>query len=100
MKQIAAKPKNPSQHTAALRGLAQTKDAEILDDTWRYMMEEVRVGDLYYMVATLGYNPSARRFLVARFKADYERLQKKYEGNYGFQAIVEVCACYSACCEV
>lgn len=90
MKQIAATPKNPSQGTAALRGLAHTWDAEVLEDAWRYMMEDVRVTDLCYMIAAMGYNPRARRFLVERFKADYELLNKKYEGNYGFQDIIEV----------
>lgn len=90
MKQIAAKPKNPSQGIAALRGLAQTCDREVLKDTWRYMMEEVRVTDLHYMIGTLGSNPRGRRFLVDRIKADYVLLNKKYEGNYGFQDIIEV----------
>ncbi|EPS94689.1 hypothetical protein FOMPIDRAFT_101532 [Fomitopsis schrenkii] len=89
VKQIAAKPKNPSQGIAALRGLAQTCDREVLKDTWRYMMEEVRVTDLHYMIGTLGSNPRGRRFLVDRIKADYVLLNKKYEGNYGFQDIIE-----------
>lgn len=88
------KAKNPSQETAALRGLAQTKDAQILKDTWTYMMEEVRVTDLDYLIATLGDNPHARRFVVERFKADYELVSKKYEGNYMFQEVVEVRADY------
>lgn len=55
-------------------------------------MDEVRVTDLYHMMATLGYNPRARRFLVERFKGDYELVNKKYEGNYDFQEVIEVCA--------
>ncbi|TFY57887.1 hypothetical protein EVJ58_g6753 [Rhodofomes roseus] len=90
VKQIALKPKNPATGVAALRGLAQTQDLDIAKDTWEFMMEKVRLQDLYYMFGTLGINPKTRQFLAAQFKADYELLDEKFEGNYSFQVLVEM----------
>ncbi|KAH9921040.1 leucyl aminopeptidase [Fomitopsis serialis] len=90
VKKIALQPKNPATGIAARRALARTQDLDIAKDTWKFMMEDVRTQDLYYMVGTLGVNPSTRRFLAEQFKADYELLDKKFEGNYGFQDIVAI----------
>lgn len=90
VRQIAATPKNPTQGISALRGLAQVKDAELVRATWKYTMEEVRVQNLFYIIAILGANPHSRRFLAEQFKKDYELVSKKYEGNYSFQDIVAV----------
>ncbi|KAI0730373.1 peptidase family M1-domain-containing protein [Fomitopsis betulina] len=91
VRQIAATPKNPTQGISALRGLAQVKDAELVRATWKYTMEEVRVQNLFYIIAILGANPHSRRFLAEQFKKDYELVSKKYEGNYSFQDIVAFC---------
>lgn len=90
VRQIATKPKNPTQGISALRGLAQVKDAELARATWKYMMEEVRVQNMFYVIAIMGINPHARRFLAEQFKKDYQLVSKKYEGNYSFQDVVAV----------
>ena len=90
VRQIATKPKNPTQGISALRGLAQVKDPELARATWKYMMEEVRVQNLFNIIALMGINPHARRFLAEQFKKDYALVSKKYEGNYSFQDVVAV----------
>ena len=90
VQQIARKPKNPTQGISALRGLAQVKDPALLRAMWTYMMEEVRVQNLFYAFALMGVNPHARRFLAEQFKKDYALVSRKYEGNYSFQDVVSV----------
>ncbi|KZT63496.1 hypothetical protein DAEQUDRAFT_747814 [Daedalea quercina L-15889] len=87
MKEIAIKSKDPSTGTVACKGLTAMHDPEIARDTWTYMMEEVRMQDLYDMSEAMGDNPQMRQ-------VDYELVVKKFKGNYmSFQDIVEASFC-------
>jgi aminopeptidase 2 len=90
IKQIHAKPRNPAQGIAAMRSLGASEDPALAQETLEYAMEHARDQDLVYFVSSITNNMKTRRVATNFFKDNYERLYKRFEGNFSLKFIVEV----------
>ncbi|KAJ8489143.1 hypothetical protein ONZ51_g3140 [Trametes cubensis] len=83
VKRIAAKAKTPSQGLAAMRAMGRSKDLNLAEDTFKFIMTEARDQDTFYYAGGLMNNPVTRRFLANKFKENFAAFEKRYAGNFG-----------------
>ncbi|GJE97965.1 ERAP1-like C-terminal domain-containing protein [Phanerochaete sordida] len=89
VKAIIAKAQTPQIGNAAMFALGTTHDKELQEETWSYIMTKARDQDLYIYFRGLQSNPTARRFLADKFKADYDDLCKRTVDNFRMQYLVQ-----------
>ncbi|KAI0637348.1 leucyl aminopeptidase [Trametes polyzona] len=82
VKRVAAKSKNPSQSLSAMRSLGATKDLNLAEETFKFIMTEARDQDTFFYAGGLMRNPATRRFLANKFKENFEAFEKRYASNF------------------
>ncbi|KAI0373350.1 leucyl aminopeptidase [Pilatotrama ljubarskyi] len=90
VKRIAAKAKTPSQGLAAMRSMGASKDLNIAEDTFKFIMTEARDQDTFYYAGGLMRNFVTRRFLANKFKENFAAFEKRYAGNFGLIRWTEI----------
>ncbi|KAI9056855.1 leucyl aminopeptidase [Trametes sanguinea] len=90
VKSIAAKAKNPAQGLAAMRAMGASKDLNLAENTFSFIMNEARDQDTFYYAGGLMRNPVTRRFLANKFKENFAAFQKRYAGNFGLIRWTEI----------
>ncbi|GJE96509.1 aminopeptidase [Phanerochaete sordida] len=80
--------KTPQVKRAAMVALGATRDRDLQEETWSYIMTKARDQDLYSYFAGLQGNPTARHFLAEKFKADYDTLHTRTAHNFRLQHLV------------
>ncbi|KAH9857712.1 leucyl aminopeptidase [Lenzites betulinus] len=82
LKRIATKAKTPSQGLSAMRAMGATKDLNLAESTFTFIMTETRDQDTFYYAGGLMRNPVTRRFLATKFKENFAAFEKRYAGNF------------------
>lgn len=73
-KQIFLKPPTPSARTHAIYALTRTEDEELVHETFKFMMNEVKSQDLMYFFVGFNNNRKTRRQLFTFFKDNYDEV--------------------------
>ncbi|KAI0831781.1 leucyl aminopeptidase [Trametes gibbosa] len=82
IKRIAVKAKTPSQGLSAMRAMGASKDLNLAEDTFKFIMTNARDQDTFYYAGGLMRNPVTRRFLANKFKENFAAFDKRYAGNF------------------
>ncbi|KAI8998978.1 leucyl aminopeptidase [Trametes punicea] len=89
VKRIAVKAKSPSQGISAMRAMGASKDLNLAEDTFKFVMTEARDQDTFYYAGGLMRNFVTRRFLANKFKETFSAFEKRYAGNFGLIRWIE-----------
>ena len=89
-KEVASKPRSPSQAVTSLTALGATKVSALAEETFQYARTEVRDQDIHRCLLGLQRNPRTRRFLAERVKCFFDELEKRYAGTFNFKRFIEV----------
>ncbi|CDO74865.1 hypothetical protein BN946_scf185004.g15 [Trametes cinnabarina] len=90
IKRIAAKAKNPAQGLAAMRSMGASKDLNLAEKTFDFIMNEARDQDTFYYADGLMRNFVTRRFVANMFKEHLAAFQKRYAGHFGLIRWTEI----------
>jgi len=89
VKQLWRKPPTPSTKISALQGLTSSIDLNIMQDTLKFLLEEVPLQDWMYIFSGLGTNRATRRGVTVFFKENYAEILKRFEGNFSLSYIIK-----------
>jgi aminopeptidase 2 len=71
-------PPTPSARTHAIYALTRTQDEELIQETFKFMMKEVKSQDLMYFFVGFNINRKTRRQLFTFFKENYDEARIPY----------------------
>ncbi|KAH9923974.1 ERAP1-like C-terminal domain-containing protein [Epithele typhae] len=83
VKAIANAPKSPSQGLAAMRSMGASKNLAIAAETFRFILDGARDQDSFYYASGLSRNFTTRRWVVEKFKENYDELYRRNSGTFG-----------------
>ncbi|KAG9123895.1 Aminopeptidase 2 mitochondrial [Ceratobasidium sp. 392] len=95
IKKIAENPPTPSAKIAAMLAMTQAQDKSLTEKTLQYMLTSaglsqiVKDQDMMYYFAGLSSNRASRRRIAEFFKENYEKLYKRFEGNFSLSYLVK-----------
>ncbi|CAE6452278.1 unnamed protein product [Rhizoctonia solani] len=86
---IAENPPTPSSKIAAMLAMTYAQDKALIEKTLKYMDTSVKDQDIMYYFAGLSGNRASRRRIAEYFKENYEKLFKRFEGNFSLNYLVK-----------
>ncbi|KAG9104921.1 Aminopeptidase 2 mitochondrial [Ceratobasidium sp. 370] len=89
VKKIAENPPTPSAKIAAMLAMTQAQEKPLTEKTLEYMLTDVKDQDMMYYFAGLASNRASRRRIAEFLKENYERLFKRFEGNFSLNYLVK-----------
>ncbi|EUC67135.1 leucyl aminopeptidase [Rhizoctonia solani AG-3 Rhs1AP] len=89
VKKIAENPPTPSSKIAAMLAMTFAQDDALIEKTLKYMDTSVKDQDIMYYFAGLSGNRASRRRIAEYFKESYEKLYKRFEGNFSLNYLVK-----------
>ncbi|CEL52347.1 hypothetical protein RSOLAG1IB_00887 [Rhizoctonia solani AG-1 IB] len=89
VKKIAENPPTPSSKIAAMLAMTYAQDKTLIEKTLEYMDASVKDQDIMYYFAGLSGNRASRRRIAEYFKENYEKLYKRFEGNFSLNYLVK-----------
>ncbi|KAF7304688.1 Aminopeptidase [Mycena kentingensis (nom. inval.)] len=85
---INENPRTPTARLAAISAMTSTRNAELLEKTFSCIMNKSRDQDFIYFFRGLQSNAYARHKVAEFFKANYDALMKRFEGNFTLKYLV------------
>ncbi|KAF8682603.1 ERAP1-like C-terminal domain [Rhizoctonia solani] len=89
VKKIAENPPTPSSKIAAMLAMTYAQDNSLVEKTLQYMDTSVKDQDIMYYFAGLSGNRASRRRIAKYFKENYEKIYKRFEGNFSLNYLVK-----------
>ncbi|KAJ1310324.1 hypothetical protein OPQ81_007063 [Rhizoctonia solani] len=89
VKKIAENPPTPSSKIAAMLAMTYAQDKALVEKTLKYMDTSVKDQDIMYYFAGLSGNRASRRRVAEYFKENYDKLFKRFEGNFSLNYLVK-----------
>ncbi|KAL5636049.1 hypothetical protein ACGC1H_004760 [Rhizoctonia solani] len=89
VKKIAENPPTPSSKIAAMLAMTFAQDDALIEKTLKYMDTSVKDQDIMYYFAGLSGDRASRRRVAEYFKENYEKLYKRFEGNFSLNYLVK-----------
>ncbi|CAG7846066.1 Aminopeptidase 2; Flags: Precursor [Serendipita indica DSM 11827] len=96
-KKIFLNPPTPSARTHAIYAMTATRDPELIEETFKFLMTEVKSQDMMQVIRTrmyffLGLNANrfTRRQTYAFFKDKFDELYKRFEGTFSLGNVVKI----------
>ncbi|CUA72325.1 hypothetical protein RSOLAG22IIIB_00991 [Rhizoctonia solani] len=86
---IAENPPTPSSKIAAMLAMTYAQDKALIEKTFQYMDTSVKDQDIMYYFAGLAGNRAGRRRVAEYFKENYEKIYKRFEGNFSLNYLVK-----------
>ena len=71
VRNIAVKPKNPSQGLSAMRAMGASQDLGLAEETFKFILNDARDQDTFYYAGGLMRNFATRRFVGEKFKEHF-----------------------------
>ncbi|PFH52379.1 hypothetical protein AMATHDRAFT_140150 [Amanita thiersii Skay4041] len=88
VQKIHDKPKTPTARMAAILAMSATDNPQLIQSTFKFIMEKSRDQDVVYFFRGLEANFKARRALARFFMDEYENLYKRFESNFTLSFLV------------
>ncbi|KAI0789033.1 hypothetical protein BC629DRAFT_1582206 [Irpex lacteus] len=88
VKAILAGSKSPTVKRAAMAALCASQSTELAEETWQYVMTQSRDQDVGFLLTSFRANFGKRRFLVKKFRQDYEALYKRLVGGWSLPSLI------------
>ncbi|CAE7223560.1 unnamed protein product [Rhizoctonia solani] len=88
-KAIVEKPNSPTSKIAAMLAMTHTQDKDLIEKTLAYIETGVKDQDVMYYFSGFAANRASRRRAAEFFKQDYDKLARRFEGNYSFNRLVQ-----------
>ncbi|KAK7015031.1 aminopeptidase 1 [Favolaschia claudopus] len=85
---IQENPPTPTARIAAIRAMANTRDPELIDQTFSYILNKSRDQDVVYYWRGFQSNIHARRQIATFFKQNYSTFMKRFDGNSTMRYLV------------
>ncbi|KAH7342157.1 peptidase family M1-domain-containing protein [Rhizoctonia solani] len=89
VKKIVENPNSPTSKLAAMTAMTHAQDKELIEETLAYIETSVKDQDVRSYFSGLASNHTARRRAAEFFKQNYEKLAKRFEGNFSFLYLVQ-----------
>ncbi|KAG9085108.1 Aminopeptidase 2 mitochondrial [Ceratobasidium sp. UAMH 11750] len=89
IKKIAENPPTPSAKIAAMLAMTQAQEKSLTEKTLGYMLTDVKDQDMMYYFAGLSSNRASRRRIAEFLQENYEKLFKRFEGNFSLSYLVK-----------
>jgi len=89
IKKIVENPPAPSTKIAAMLAMTYAQDKALIEKTLEYIHTGVKDQDMMYYFVGLSGNRASRRRLSEYFKENYEKLYKRFEGNFSLNYLIK-----------
>ncbi|KAI0693908.1 leucyl aminopeptidase [Cytidiella melzeri] len=87
-KAIVEKPKSPSYEAAATAAMTAAQDPVLAEETWTYIMTKVKDQNIQDFFFGFWANAGKRRFLIDKFRENYDVIFKRLEANFTLNHLV------------
>ncbi|CAE6537754.1 unnamed protein product [Rhizoctonia solani] len=89
VKKIVENPNSPTSKIAAMLAMTHAQDQGLIEKTLAYIDIGVKDQDVRYYFDGFASNHTARRRAAEFFKQNYDKLAKRFEGNFSFRYLVQ-----------
>ncbi|CUA73079.1 hypothetical protein RSOLAG22IIIB_05144 [Rhizoctonia solani] len=89
VRKIVENPNSPTSKLAAMSAMTQTQDQSLIEKTLAYIETNVKDQDVRYYFNGFAVNHAARRRAAEFVKQDYDKLAKRFEGNFSFRYLIQ-----------
>ncbi|KAJ7441762.1 leucyl aminopeptidase [Mycena galericulata] len=79
VKALCARPKNPAQEISAMQALCAAEDVELVKETFRFVLSDVRDQDIMYFISGLSQNIKTRRFAANFFMDNFDEMHERFK---------------------
>ncbi|KAJ7741960.1 leucyl aminopeptidase [Mycena maculata] len=90
VKFFCARPKNPAHQISAMQALCAADDLELIHDTFRFVLSEVRDQDIMYFIGGLVQNIKTRRLAAEFFMDNFEEMHERFKDGFGMADLLQL----------
>jgi aminopeptidase 2 len=89
IKKVYNKPPTPAAKVAAMLALTATRDQQLIQETFDFLLKEVQLQDWFYIFMGMAVNREARRPVAEFCMKNYEEIDKRFEGNFSISHVIK-----------
>ncbi|KAJ7247921.1 hypothetical protein B0H12DRAFT_1203161 [Mycena haematopus] len=90
VKALCRRPKNPAYQISAMQALCAADDVELTNETFHFILSEVRDQDIMYFIGGLAQNIKTRRRAVTFFLDNFDEMHERFKDGFSMADLLQL----------